>query len=75
MTSHELGYLVGSLTMRALILWGCAHLAGKRHRSVGGWAVSGFLFGLLALGLLWLLPALPQQPANAAPNAEPALAK
>ena len=48
-----------------LLIWGCCvagcgYLASEKHRSVGGWVALGFLFGIFALILLALLPALPK---------------
>ena len=53
------------MEMFTLLLWaicfiGCCYLASEKRRSVGFWGICGFLFGIFALIVLALLPALPK---------------
>jgi hypothetical protein len=49
-----------------LILWaacfvGSGYVASQKNRSVGGWLLLGFFFGIFALIFVALLPALPKR--------------
>jgi hypothetical protein len=49
-----------------LIFWlfcfiGTGYVASQKNRSVGGWLLLGFFFGLFALILVALLPPLPKR--------------
>ncbi len=52
MTTQWLGMLIW-LSMGYF----CARMAEEKHRNVGAWALSGFLFGFFALIILYMLPA------------------
>lgn len=43
------------LLINALIAWWSYNLAGNRGRNEWGWAIAGFLFGLLVPLILWLV--------------------
>jgi len=49
-----------------LLLWaacfiGSGYIASQKNRSVGGWLVLGFFFGIVSLIIVALLPALPKR--------------
>lgn len=43
------------LLVLALFTWACGYEAKKKNRSVGGWAVLGFFFGIFAFIVILIL--------------------
>lgn len=53
------------LIVGGLMAWLCSTMAEKRNRSAVGWAIGGFMFGLLAVILLALLGEIKKTPTAA----------
>jgi len=55
--------------MSFLVIWlvmgfVCGAIAENKHRSIAGWMILGFLFGIFALAIILMLPEVKTQSQN-----------